>query len=161
MSWVFNRTRFVLGGLLVLHVLWIATHMYLVKNNHLNQWKLGGYGMYTHPTPRFRLNAHVEGFDDQQQWRNKPNFAVANWNFVMPCRPLSAENIAGFYQDNPNAIGKKTYLLVTIKSFKRYPIEAKYVPKIDVEITWSDATTFVWQGEVCGELSEGRGQWSL
>lgn len=162
MSWAVSRTQFLLGGLLVLHCLWIATHFYLVKNNHLNQWKLGGYGMYTQPAPRFRLHAHVDGFGEaKQQWQNKPNFAVLNWNFIMPCRPLSAHRIASFYQDNPQAIGHKTNLLVTIKSFQRYPIETKYLPKIDLVINWTDTKTFAWKGQICGEHSEGKGQWPL
>lgn len=157
MFWGFNRVRLLLGGLLVLHVLWIATHMYLVQNHELNQWKLGGYGMYTKPAPRFRLNAHIAGMD--QQWKRKPNFAVANGHFILPCQPLAANNIAAFYRDNPQAIGKTTNLLVTIKSFKRYPIEAKYLPKIELVITWPDADTFSWTGTVCGQPSKGQGQW--
>lgn len=162
MSLAFKHTRFLLGGLLVLHVLWIGTHLYLVKYHQLNSWKLGGYGMYTKPSPRFRLDAHIEGIEEKdQQWRAKPNFALANWDFVMPCRPPSAASIASFYQDNPPAVGKKTYLLVTIKSFKRYPIEAKYLPKVDLQVTWPDANTFSWTGDVCGQRSEGQGQWPL
>lgn len=162
MSWASNPVRLILGGLLVLHILWIGTHLYLVKNHHLNPWKLGGYGMYTKPAPRFRLNAHVEGVDaGERKWRRKPAFAVANRNFVMPCQPFSAEKVAGFYRDNPEAVGKKTNLLVRIKSFKRYPIEVEYLPKVELAITWPDANTYTWKGRICGQNSEGRGQWPL
>ena len=160
MSWAFKHTRFLLGGLLALHALWIGTHLYLVKHHQLNSWKLGGYGMYTRPSPRFRLNAHVDGLENKdRQWREKPNFASANWYFVMPCRAISANNIASFYQDNPQALGKTTHLLITIRSFERYPVKSEYEPKVQLDVTWPDANTFVWTGNVCGQKSEGRGQW--
>jgi len=159
MFWGFKYTRILLGSLLVLHVLWIGTHLYLVKNHQLNAWKLGGYGMYTRPSPRFRLNAHVEGLEDKEKWQSKPNFSSANWYFVLPCRPISASRIVGFYQDNPEALGKTTHLLITIRTFERYPVKAPYLPKVDLKITWPNANTFVWEGKVCDQTSEGQGQW--
>lgn len=160
MFWGSKYTRLLLGSLLVLHIAWISVHIYLGQYHELNQWKLGGYGMYTKPAPRFRLNAHVAGVEDtEQKWQRKPAFARVNWHFVLPCKPLSAHHVAAFYQDNPQAIGKTTYLLVTIKSFKRYPIDVKYLPKVELVITWPDARTFTWTGTVCEQLSEGKGQW--
>lgn len=159
MFWGFKYTRLLLGSLLVLHVLWIGTHLYLVKHHQLNAWKLGGYGMYTRPSPRFRLNAHVEGLEDKEKWQSKPNFSSANWYFVLPCRPMSASRIVGFYQDNPEALGKTTRLLVTIRSFERYPVKSEYVPTVELTITWRDDKTFTWEGKVCNQQSTGQGQW--
>lgn len=162
MSLAPNRVRYLLGGLLILHIIWIGTHFYLVENHQLNQWKLGGYGMYTRPAPRFELNAHVDGINDaDQQWRSRPTFAKENWYFVMPCRALSAARIASFYQDNPSAVGKNTHLLITIKSFERYPVKAEYLPKVQLDITWPSAKVFAWKGEVCGQQTKGQGQWNL
>jgi len=161
MPWFSNITRLLLGGLLALHIAWIGVHIYLVQHHELNQWKLGGYGMYTKPAPRFRLYAHVDGFTDadQKAWKRKPAFARLNQYFVLPCQPLTAHSITGFYQDNPQAVGKTTHLLVTIKSFKRYPIEAKYLPKVELVVKWPDTHTFRWQGTVCDQPSEGQGEW--
>jgi len=157
-----NRVRYLFGGLLLLHIAWIGTHLYLVKHHQLNQWKLGGYGMYTRPAPRFDLNAHVDGTENKnQKWRSKPNFAQENGYFVMPCQPLSANKVASFYKDNPAAVGHTTHLLITIKSFERYPVKAQYLPKLQLDITWQDANTFIWTGEVCGQISEGQGKWPI
>jgi hypothetical protein len=159
MFWGFNYTRLLLGSLLVLHVLWIGTHLYLVKNHQLNAWKLGGYGMYTRPSPRFRLNAHVEGLEASEKWQSNPKFSAENWYFVLPCRPISASRIASFYQDNPEALGKTTHLLITIRSFERYPVKSEYLPRVELTIRWPDDKTFTWEGKVCEQQSKGKGQW--
>jgi len=109
MFWGFNYTRLLLGSLLVLHVLWIGTHL--------------------------------------------------NWYFVLPCRPISASRIASFYQDNPEALGKTTHLLITIRSFERYPVKSEYLPRVELTIRWPDDKTFTWEGKVCEQQSKGKGQW--
>lgn len=40
-------------GLFLLHSGWVCVHAYYHSQDMLNPWKLGGYAMYTRPTPRF------------------------------------------------------------------------------------------------------------
>ena len=50
-----------LVGIFIIHTLWIVVHLILVMNNQINPWKLGGYGMYTVPSPSFKID--VTGYD--------------------------------------------------------------------------------------------------
>ena len=39
--------KWIISGLLILHIASIANHMRRVAGGQINQWKLGGYAMYT------------------------------------------------------------------------------------------------------------------
>lgn len=149
--------------ILAVHVGWICTHLWLVKNERINPWKLGGYGMYT--VPHLNLRTHVFLFDrSANNWaelqREPPQFSTFRFNaandwHVFRCRPFDTEKIKIFFDENPHLRFRSLLIVVTEIRFFRYPVKITREAVQQVEIAWSGEEKFGFRGNACGETYSG------
>ena len=149
--------------ILAVHTGWICVHLWLVSNERINPWKLGGYGMYT--VPHLNLQTHVFLFDrSRNNWaelrREDLQFGTFRFNaandwHVFRCRPFDAEKISIFFEENPHLRFRPLLIVVTEIRFDRYPIKVTREAVQKVEIGWSGKEKFGFRGDVCGKTYSG------
>ncbi|WP_108881421.1 hypothetical protein [Anderseniella sp. Alg231-50] len=153
--------KIVLLGLILVHSVWIVVHLNLVSRDMINQWKLGGYGMYTgpHPTPLIHFfDARFEGFEVTMDQKDVLTLARDNLYFIFRCRPLKVESIKKLLRNNPRYIGVPLRFIVTEKEMKRNPIRPERLPHAILEIRWTGKSTFDYAGKVCGKIFRGEAE---
>lgn len=64
--------RLFCGALIIANVCWVIVHMFFHYQGVLNPWKLGGYAMYTKPSPFFYAIVDVVGGKDEDRLNGKP-----------------------------------------------------------------------------------------
>lgn len=155
--------KLLIGVLLSLHVVWICVHLVLVAGERINPWKLGGYGMYTLPSPQ--ALTHVYTFNEAaEEWIEIPRKARAFESFefdrrnhlhVFRCRPPSESSIVAFLDQNPHLRYRPLTLALSEQLFDREPIGVRRQIYAKVEIAWAGQTRFAYRGAICDKTFDG------
>lgn len=147
--------KWILAGLLILHIGWIANHMRWVLTDQINPWKLGGYGMYTVPTPAAKLQVYDADFPDTPTLVKTMQFEAAerftNITRTFRCAPPPPAALLGFFEENGNLIGKHLAFIYTEARFNRDPRSYKRKIQGVLELSWQDERTFIYRSRFCGK----------
>ncbi len=156
------RWRTVAVGLVLgLHLGWLGTHLWLVSEERINPWKLGGYGMYTVPFPAplthvYLFDTAARGWAELERGTfNSYAFDSANHDFVFRCRPLGAAALTAFLDENPHLRFRPLTLVVSEVQFSRAPVAAERMPVITAQLAWGGRSKFAFRGEACGTSFAG------
>lgn len=155
--------QLLVGILLSVHLVWICLHLVLVAGEEINPWKLGGYGMYTVPSPDARTHVYI--FDESGgKWIEIPRrqrgfesfeFDRRNHLHVFRCRAPSEASIVGFLDQNPHLRYRPLTLALSEQLFDRSPVAVRRQIYAKVEIAWAGRTRFAYRGAICGKTFEG------
>lgn len=154
---------------LSLHFVWIANHLRWVAGDQVNPWKLGGYGMYTGPSPIpklivelvspsgivRRLDPSSYNIDDFSRAINKTNLAR-----VFRCNPIPSEAIKIFFDDNPRLRGVSVNLVFSERYLSRDPVAAKMREQGRVQVQWIRHNYLVYGNSFCGNVETGEVSWT-
>ncbi|WP_119274087.1 hypothetical protein [Taklimakanibacter deserti] len=147
--------KWIVVGLLVLHVGWIANHIRWVLNEEINPWKLGGYAMYTVPSPNLRirvydaLNPEIRIPVKMLQFEAATRFT--NGGRTFRCAGIPERSLRAFFDENKDLIGRSLVFVYFERSFVRSPPSAKMEQKGLVVVTWRDSQTFSYTSRFCGK----------
>ncbi len=153
--------KIVLLGLIVVHAVWIVIHLNLVSRELINQWKLGGYGMYTGPHNSAAIHlfdARFGDFEIQLSDKDRRNITRSNHHFIFRCEPMTLPSLLKFLKDNPRHVGVPLRFIVTERKMLRNPIRPERSPHAILEIRWTGQSTFDYAGKVCGKLFRGEAE---
>lgn len=148
------RKWFVLG-LLVLHIIWIGNHMRWVANDQINPWQLGGYAMYTIPSPRPRVQVYDANFPDIPIPVNTLHYEAAtrltNPGRAFRCAHVSSASLRGFFDENRDLIRRNLVFVYSERRFVHAPPSVKKETQGTVTVTWRDAQSFIYTSRFCGK----------
>lgn len=147
--------KWVVAGLLILHIGWIANHMRLVATGQINPWKLGGYAMYTVPALVPKFQVYDADFPDMPAEVNAIRYEAAesftNVGRTFRCAPVPPAALRGFFAENANLIGKHLAFIYTDVRFYRNPRSIKREIQGVIELSWQDERTFTYRSRFCGK----------
>lgn len=147
--------KWILAGLVILHIGWIANHMRWVITDQINPWKLGGYAMYTIPVPAAKLQVYDADFPDTpapvKTMRYEAAERFTNATRTFRCVPPSPAALRGFFEENGNLIGKHLAIMYTEGRFYRDPRSHKRKIQGVIELSWQDERTFTYRSSFCGK----------
>jgi hypothetical protein len=153
--------KWIVFGLLILHIGWIANHIRWVVNDEINPWKLGGYAMYTVPSPRINirvydaLNPEVRIPAKMLQFYAATRFSNVGRTFR--CAGIPAASLRGFFNENMGLIGKSLAFVYFERRFVRSPPSAETENTGLVVVTWRDTQTFSYTSRFCGKQESRSG----
>jgi hypothetical protein len=160
-----NIPKLVIIAVLIVHSLWIVNHLRWVATKQINPWKLGGYGMYTVPTPR----PSIQLFDLQNpsavQRIDPRSYSLDNYravtrlsnsNRVFRCTHVGAEELKALFEENPQLRGNNLGLLYLEDMFVHEPVSVKRVRQGRVTVTWIGKGFFEFTSEFCGSIKTGK-----
>ena len=156
-SWPFGRL--VVIALILMHVGWICTHLWLVSNNQINPWKLGGYGMYTTADPKPVIQVYDMRFGGQVMSPESirvDRFVAKNARLAFRCKHITEDSMRMLAVDNQHLAGVPLQLAVLELSLKRDPIRQEWGPSTVLGIMWASQHGIVYEAETCGEEYRGR-----
>ena len=144
---------------LVMHVAWIVNHLRWVANDDINPWKLGGYGMYTVPSPQVRVD--IQGVlpsgevgilnpDSYRLRAFKRSFTYTNLNRVFRCAPVGPESLRAFFDENPRLRGANLVFVFLEREFIRNPVGYRRVEQGRVQVEWIGDRNLVYASLFCG-----------
>lgn len=146
--------KWILMGLVVLHMGWIAKHMHLVIHHQINPWRLGGYAMYTVPNPSVRLRIYdaISSMPINAR-RRQSEIAVRSTNpaRTFRCAHASSAALRAFFGENTDLIGRNLVFAYSELKFVRSPPSAKRELQGVVEVTWQDLQHFILTSRFCGD----------
>lgn len=147
--------KWAVAGLLILQIIWIGNHMRLVASDQINPWRLGGYAMYTVPSPAVRFQVYDPNLPDLPIAVNLLRYEAAG-RFTNPwrtfrCSPESSAALRGFFEENGTLIGKNLVLVYSERRFYRDPRSSKREMQGVVGVTWQDERTFTFTSRFCGK----------
>ena len=154
---------------LALHFVWVSLHLFLVSEDLINPWKLGGYGMYTvpHDSPRthvFLQESTTKRWTELDYSKNKfvtRQFEQLNHNNIFKCRFPTERSLAGFINENPHLRYQPLVIVVSKRVFSRYPIQVERQIRAKIEIAWSKNREFFgYRGQICGRKYSGKVKYS-
>ncbi len=155
----------ILYGLLIIHTYWIGTHMCLVANGKINPWKMGGYGMYTGPSPRPSLKVYQENSDGEfkkipREQLRLYRYKQANYHYNFYCKTVTPDELNIFLEDNPQFVGKNINLKVKGQFMTTKPIERVIKTISTIRVRWKNSTQYNYQMEYCQDkIHEDSGQY--
>lgn len=151
--------KWIIAGLLILHIAWLGNHLRWVSDGQINPWKLGGYGMYTVPDPDPRMRVYDANFPDAPIGANMARYLLAvlftNSGRVFRCADVPAEALFGFFYDNRELIGQQLAFVYSERQFNHDPPSAKRVKQGMVIVAWQDTQTFTYTNRFCGKAHTG------
>lgn len=157
--------KFVIIAALIFHTLWIVNHLRWVAAGQINPWKLGGYGMYTVPTPRVSLSL-LDFRDPGAPQRIDPRtYSLAryeamskftNISRVFRCAHVTPEELKVFFEENPQLRGNNLGFLFLENKFIKNPVAVKRVRQGRVAIIWTGNDFFEFTSEFCGSRKTGK-----
>ena len=146
--------KWIIAGLLILHIAWIGNHLRWVAGGQINPWKLGGYGMYTIPNPSIRMGIYDANFPDDPLRAKSLRYEMAtrftNVLRAFRCADVPAEALLAFFEDNTDLIGRNLAFVYTERQFVRDPPSTKRVMQGVVIVTWQDSQAFTYTNRFCG-----------
>lgn len=157
--------KFVIIAVLIFHTLWIANHLRWVATDQIDPWKLGGYGMYTVPSPKVSLNLIDIRFSgghiildpsDYNLGRLRKATKFTNNNRVFRCTHLKPEILKIIFEENPQLRGIDLRLLFLEDKFTHNPVSVKRVRQGRVTLIWSGKDSFEYTSEFCGSQETGK-----
>lgn len=146
--------KWIVAGLLILHIAWIGNHLRWVTEGWINPWKLGGYGMYTVPNPLPRLRIYDANFPDAPLTAISVRYDIAtrltNVVRTFRCADVPVEALLGFFDDNRDLIGRNLAFVYSERRFVHDPPAIKTVTQGMVIVVWQDTQTFTFTNKFCG-----------
>jgi hypothetical protein len=153
---------------LVIHVAWIVNHLRWVANDEVNPWKLGGYGMYTVPSPSLRVDikgilpSGAVGILDPDSYSLRAferSFRKTNPNRVFRCAHVEPANLRAFFDENPNLRGANLVLGFLDREFVRKPVGVRWREQGRVQVEWIGDRNLVYGSLFCGDVVTGEVSW--
>lgn len=141
-------------GLVILHIGWIGNHVRLVANDQIDPWRLGGYGMYTIPSPYPRFEVFDPNFLEIPLPVKTLRYEAAdrtNPRRVFRCVHVSSASLRGFFDENRNLIGRNLVFIFSERRFFHTPPSTKREKQGEVIVTWQSARTFTYTSRFCGK----------
>lgn len=134
--------------ILALHGLLLVTHLTLHVRDEVNPWKLGGYGMYTMPSPATTVTVIAESNPDRFVYVG--GLREHNWYFNWYCKTISKQSLDTLLTENHWLIGEPFTITVTTEDFRHYP--AGRVDRVihEATVTWETPDTYLLSGVACG-----------
>jgi hypothetical protein len=149
----FDR-NWVVFGLLALHVGWIGNHIRWVINDEINPWKLGGYAMYTVPSPKTRVQVYDANFTGKPIKVKTVGYSAAtrftNSGRSFRCADVPAAALLTFFEENKDLIGRNLVFVYAERRFVRDPPSTKNEMQGSVIVVWQDERTFIYKNRFCG-----------
>jgi hypothetical protein len=151
--------KWIIAGVLILHIAWIGNHMRLVATGQINPWQMGGYAMYTIPSPGVRLWVYDAHMPDAPLRVKLVRYGMAITNYGMAltnisrtfrCVDVPVAALLGFFDDNRDLIGRNLAFVYSERQFVRDPPSTKRVIQGTVMVTWQDGQTFTYTNRFCG-----------
>lgn len=150
-----DMRKWAVAGLLLLHIGWIANHIRWVVNDEINPWRLGGYAMYTVPSPSARFQVFDLAFPEMPTPVNTTRFDAAehltNAERVFRCAPVPPAAMRAFFEENENLIGKDLAFVFTERRIHRHPRSIKREMQGMVDVRFEDERTFTYRSRFCGK----------
>jgi hypothetical protein len=146
--------KWTVWGLLILHMAWIGNHMRWIANDQINPWRLGGYAMYTVPSPSQRTRVIDANFPDAflkvRMGEYEKATRLTNFNRTFRCANVPAAALLAFFGENQTMIGRNLVFVYSERQLVRTPLAAKRVVNGMVDVTWQDGRTFTYTNKFCG-----------
>ena len=148
-----NIRKWIVAGLLILHIGWIANHMRWIATDQINPWKLGGYAMYTVPSPAVQIKVYDVDLPDTPLLVNTMRFHAAE-RFTNPGRTFRCAQVApaallGFFEENGFLIGKHLTFIYTERRLYRHPLVFKREIQGVLDLSWQDERSFTYRTKFC------------
>lgn len=151
--------KWIVAGLLVLHIGWIGNHMRLVAADQINPWRLGGYGMYTIPSPFPRLQVFDASMPDAPIPVNTVHYEAvlrsSNAARTFRCASIPSAALRSFFNENRNLFGKNLVFVYSERRFIHFPPSTKRELQGAVRVTWQDMQSFTYTSRFCGKEETG------
>ena len=146
--------KWIIAGLLILHVAWIGNHVRWIIREEIHPWRLGGYAMYTLPNPTPRMQIYDVNFPDSPIKTNTVRYEMAtrftNGSRTFRCANVPAAALLVYFDDNKELIGRNLVFIFTERKFFRNPPSTKRGVQGLVSITWQNERTFTYTNRFCG-----------
>jgi hypothetical protein len=148
-------------AVLILHGLWILNHLRWVATKQINPWKLGGYGMYTVPSPNVTLalldlrNPAAPRRIDRRTYSTK-RFRAVSIDREFRCAHIRSGDLKVFFEDNPQFRGVNLGFVFLERILVKNPIAVKRVGQGLVTIVWITNDFFEFTSEFCGNQETGK-----
>jgi hypothetical protein len=147
--------KWIIGGVLILHIAWIGNHMRWIANDQINPWRLGGYAMYTVPSLGQRTRVYEPHSPDAPLTVNMLPFEKAtrltNNGRTFRCASVPASALLAFFEANQSLIGTNLVFVYSERQFVRRPPSTKRVAKGMVDLIWQDERSFTHTNRFCGK----------
>ena len=147
-------TKWIVAGLLIVHIAWIGNHLRWVAGGQINPWRLGGYAMYTAPPPGVRLQIYFAGRPDVPIRANLIRFNLAtrftNGLRTFRCADVPAAALLAFFDENRGLIGTNLEFVYREGRFIHDPPSIEIVTQGVVIVFWQDIQTFTYSNKFCG-----------
>jgi len=151
--------KWIIGGLLILHIAWIGNHLRWVAGGQINPWRLGGYGMYTIPNPISGLRIYDANFPATPIRASSIGYDIAtrftNSMRTFRCADVPAAALLAFFEDNRGLIGRNLAFVYSERQFVRDPPSTKRVVQGTVTLSWQDTRSFTYTNRFCGNEHTG------
>lgn len=151
-----NWRLWCLIGIFVFHVSWVVFHNTLAYHGQVNQWKGGGYGMYTGPSPRPYYYVYVEDGHqplspaDHDNLRHR-GFHFVNRDFTYYCRSIGVREINVLLADNLILVGRDLRFTFYRDEMLLHPIRREAVAFAQLTIEWVDDERYRFVHEYCDD----------
>lgn len=143
-----------LGALLTVHTAWAAYHLYLVSEDQVNPWKVGGYGMYTTVPPTARASLKVRSPNGFMVRIQNRAFTENNLMFSFKCRPVTKRSVLALIETDPAIVGRELSFDLTELQLKREPI--RHVRRLysTGSVFYQPDGSALLRQKLCGEIHE-------
>ncbi|MEL6266452.1 MAG: hypothetical protein AAFR52_12520 [Pseudomonadota bacterium] len=148
------------GALVAVHAAWIGIHAWMITGDRINTWRLGGYAMYTRPPPQSQV--HVYGRGASGDWVGLEGGAFRIFEFyegndlnVFRCAPPPEAALAGFFDQNPSARGRRLRIALSEAYMTRDPFHVGRRIYATIDMAWRGETV-TWTHAACDETHEGQ-----
>ena len=133
--------KYLLWVLLALHVLWGSTHLVLHAKGFINPWKLGGYGMYTVPSPKPRVEFEFLNSDKEPNV-NYFDFRDDNIGFYFRKWLITVDSLQSLITENPKLIGADFRLMVTEQFLVKESLSAERKITHEAQVIWNSDSEY-------------------
>jgi hypothetical protein len=147
-------SKWIMAGLLILHIAWIGNHMRWVVSGQINPWRLGGYAMYTVPNPETRVRVYDVNLPDTHLRVNLNGYYMAtrftNVERAFRCADVPAAALLALFEENRDLIGTNLALVYSERQFVGNTPSTKRAMQGVVIVSWQDTQTFTYTNRFCG-----------
>lgn len=150
-----NYKTIILWLLFGIHCIWLSTHAYLVSQDKINPWKLGGYGMYTGPSPRPYAEVSFKNIENDGftviPWNqlNFQGYHSASFHHNFYCKKITAKELDVFFQDNKHLRGHDIQIQVKVNAMQKDPISKIRKTISIVDIHWETQYKYTYHVQYC------------
>jgi hypothetical protein len=147
--------KWIIAGLLILHIAWIGNHVRWVAAGQINPWRLGGYAMYTVPSPSPGMQVYDVNFPETRLKASTVRYDAAtrftNASRTFRCANVPSAALLAFFDENKDLIGRNLAFVFTERQFFRNPPTTKRTKQGFVTVMWRNERTFTYTNRFCGK----------